>query len=56
MEHAKVIATLGSLSVIAVFAMVSGYEPIAYLAAGALVGYLGKVNGGDKRDSRPPID
>ena len=45
MEHAKVIATVGSLTVIAVFAMVSGYEPIAYLAAGALAGYLGKVNG-----------
>lgn len=42
----KVLVTVPSLAFVAVTAMAFGQVEIALLAAGALVGYLGKVNGG----------
>jgi len=45
MAHTKTLMTVGALALIAITGMLSGNEPIAYIATGALAGYLGKVNG-----------
>ena len=45
MKHAKTIATVTGLTVIAVVAIAFGMKELAYIAVGALAGYLGKVNG-----------
>ena len=58
MVHAwKVIVTVGTLGVIAVAGIAFNQREISFLAAGALAGYLGKVNGSDSgnNDTRPPI-
>jgi len=58
MVHAwKVIVTVGTLGVIAVAGIAFNQREISFLAAGALAGYLGKVNGADSGsdDTRPPI-
>jgi hypothetical protein len=46
MKHPRSLATVASLAAIAVAGVVTSNEPIAYIATGALAGYLGKVNGG----------
>ena len=48
MHLPTVLATVLVLGAVAVVGLVTHNEPIAYLAAGALAGYLGKVNGGPK--------
>lgn len=45
MKHSKTIVTVVGLTVIAISGMAFNYPEIAYISAGALVGYLGKVNG-----------
>ncbi len=48
MNHAipwKVLVTVPSLAVIAIVFATLGEIPLAAAAAGALIGYLGKVNG-----------
>src|SRR3990172_3230255 len=44
MAHTKTLMTVGALALIAITGMLSGNEPIAYIATGALAGYLGQVN------------
>ena len=55
----KVIVTVGTLGVIAVAGIAFNQREISFLAAGALAGYLGKVNGADSgssgSDTSPPI-
>ena len=52
----KVIVTVGTLGVIAVAGIAFDQREISFLAAGALAGYLRKVNGADSgSDTRPPI-
>ena len=41
----KVLATIGSLTVFGLVALVLGHVELAAVAGGALAGYLGKVNG-----------
>jgi hypothetical protein len=41
----KSLTTVGAITVVAVVAMLSGQETLAAAAVGALVGYLGKLNG-----------
>jgi len=45
MKHARTVATVTGLTVIAVTAIAFGMKELAYIAVGALAGYLGKVNG-----------
>jgi len=45
MTHFKTIFTVLGLTVIAVVAIAFGMKELAYIAVGALAGYLGKVNG-----------
>jgi len=45
MTHTKTIVTVAGLTVIAVTAIAFGMKELAYIAVGALAGYLGKVNG-----------
>jgi hypothetical protein len=50
----KILLTLIAVSVVTVVAMAFGFPEIAYMAAGSLVGYLGKMNGHTDKD--PPQD
>lgn len=50
----KVIVTVGTLGVIAVAGIAFEQREISFLAAGALAGYLGKVNGSDSGPSSGP--
>ena len=45
MKHAKTVFTIVGLTLIAVTAIAFGMKELAYIAVGALAGYLGKVNG-----------
>lgn len=45
MTHAKTIFTVVGLTIIAVTAIAFNMKELAYIAVGALAGYLGKVNG-----------
>ena len=42
--------TIAALGAVAVVGLITGNDPITYVAVGALAGYLGKVNG-----SPPPL-
>lgn len=41
----KVVATLTAVTLVAIVAMLGGFREIAFITVGALVGYLGKLNG-----------
>ena len=41
----RIVVTVLSLTALGVAGLVAGVHEVAYLAAGALAGYLGKVNG-----------
>ncbi len=43
--HGRVYVTVGALTAFGLTALVMGQNELAALAAGALAGYLGKVNG-----------
>ncbi len=43
--HGRVYVTVAALTAFGLVAMVMGQNELAALAAGALAGYLGKVNG-----------
>ncbi len=43
--HGRVYVTIGALTAFGITALVLGHTELAALAAGALAGYLGKVNG-----------
>jgi len=45
LTHFKTVFTIVGLTVIAVTAIAFGMKELAYIAVGALAGYLGKVNG-----------
>jgi len=45
MTHTKTVFTVVGLTAIAVTAIVFNMKELAYIAVGALAGYLGKVNG-----------
>ena len=45
MHVPTVLATVFALAAIAIAGLLAHNDPIAYIAAGALAGYLGKVNG-----------
>ena len=45
MKHAKTVFTIVGLTLIAATAIAFGMKELAYIAVGALAGYLGKVNG-----------
>lgn len=51
-----VVATLTSVTAVAVVAMLVGFREVAFLAAGALVGYLGKLNGAAPQQPRNDED
>jgi len=55
MKHSKTLLTLGILGALAAYSMYLGYVELAYLSIGALIGYLGKVNGsGSSSDGSSP--
>ena len=56
MAHWNVFVTITALGALAIVGVIFRNDPVTFLAAGALAGYLGKVNGSPSRDSRPPID
>ena len=45
MKHERTLLTLGILGGISAYAMYLGMTELAWLSVGALIGYLGKVNG-----------
>jgi len=55
MAHWNVFATITSLGALAIVGVIMRNDAVTFLAAGALAGYLGKVNG-NPSDSRPPVD
>lgn len=48
MRHERTLLTVATISGLTAYALYLGQTELAYLGFGALIGYLGKVNG------RPP--